>query len=102
MEHKDFFIFLNVNCTLSMIALCMLSHFKLYSPPWHIPASQVMLVVKNLPTNTGEVRYAGSIPGSKRSLGEEHGNPLQCSCLENHMDRGAWRAPVHGLAQSQT
>ena len=44
----------------------------------------------------------GSIPGSGRSLGEGNGNPLQSSCLENPMDRGAWQAIVHGVAKSQT
>ena len=44
----------------------------------------------------------GSIPGSGRSPGEGNGNPLQYSCLENHMDRGAWRATVHGVAKSRT
>ena len=56
-------------------------------PYW---ASQVALVVKNLPFNTGHVRDSGSIPGLGRSPGGGHGNPLQCSCLENPMDRGAW------------
>ena len=50
-------------------------------------------LIKNLPANTGD---AGSMPGSGRSLGEGHGNPLQDSCLGNPMDRGAWRATVHG------
>ena len=44
----------------------------------------------------------GSIPGLGRSPGEENGNPLQYSCLENPMDRGAWQATVHGIAKSQT
>ena len=44
----------------------------------------------------------GSIPGSGRSLGEGNGNPLQYSCLENPMDRGAWWATVHGVAKSRT
>ena len=44
----------------------------------------------------------GSIPGSGRSLGEGYGNPLQYSCLENPMDRGAWWAMVHGVTKSQT
>ena len=44
----------------------------------------------------------GSIPGSGRSSGEGNGNPLQCSCLENSMDRGAWQAIVHGVAESDT
>ena len=52
------------------------------------------LVVKNLPANTGDIREAGLIPGSGRSPGGGHGNPLQYSCLENPMDRGAWRATV--------
>ena len=47
-------------------------------------------------------RGLGSIPGSGRSPGEGDGNPLQCSCLENPMDRGAWRATVHAVVQSQT
>ena len=54
-------------------------------------ASQVALVVKNPPANTGDV---GLIPGSRRSPGEAHGNPLQYSCLENPVDRGAWQATV--------
>ena len=65
-------------------------------------ASQVALVVKNLPANSGDIRDAGSIPGSGRSLGGGHGNPLQCSCLENPMDRRAWRATVHGIPKSKT
>ena len=65
-------------------------------------ASQVALVIKNLSTNAGDVRYAGLIPGSGRSPGGGHSNPLQYSCLENPMDRGAWRATAHGGAKSQT
>ena len=49
--------------------------------------------------NVGDL---GSIPGSGRSLGEENGNPLQYSFLENPMKRGAWRATVHGITKSQT
>ena len=45
---------------------------------------------------------AGSIPGLKRSSGGRNGNPLQYSCLENPMDRGAWQAAVHGVAKSRT
>ena len=44
----------------------------------------------------------GSTPGSGRSLGEENGNPLQYSCLDNPMDRGAWRATAHGVTKSWT
>ena len=55
-------------------------------------ASQVTLMVKNLSANVGDVRDARLIPGLGRFPEEGHGNPLQCSCLENSMDRGAWRA----------
>ena len=54
-------------------------------------------VVKNLPSNVTDVRDAGSIPGSGRSPGGGHGNALQYSCLENPLDRGAWRATVHRI-----
>ena len=58
----------------------------------------VAQMVKNLPANTGD---GGSVPGLGRAPGEGNGNPLQCSCLENPMDRGAWRATVCGVAKSQ-
>jgi len=59
-------------------------------------------VVKNPPANAGDVRDMGSRPGLRRSSGEGNGNPLQYSCLENPMDRAAWWATVHSVAQSQT
>ena len=62
-------------------------------------ASQVALVIKNLLDNAGDL---GSIPGLGRYPEGRHGNPLQYSCLENPMDRGAWQATVHGFAKSQT
>ena len=52
-------------------------------------ASQVALVVKNLPANAGDTRDVGLIPGLGKSLGVGNGNPLQYSCLENYIDRGA-------------
>ena len=58
-------------------------------------------MVKNMPANAGDVRDVGSIPGSERSPGGGHGNPLQYFCPEKSMDRGAWRATVHGVANSQ-
>ena len=64
------------------------------------PESQVALVIKNLPANAGDIRDMGSVPGSGRSLGEGHGNPPQDSCLENPVDRGAWWATVHRVAES--
>ena len=60
------------------------------------------LVVENLPANAGDIRDTGSIPGSGRSLERGHGNPLQYSCLENPMDRGAWQAIVHRVAKIWT
>ena len=62
-------------------------------------SSQVVLVVKNLPANTGD---ADLTPGSRRFPGERHGNPLQNSCLENPMDRGVWQPTVHGVTKNQT
>ena len=58
-------------------------------------------MIKNPPANEGEVRDVGSVPGLGRSPGG-HGNSPQYSCLENPMDRGAWRATVHRVAKSQT
>ena len=59
-------------------------------------------MVKNPPTNAGDVKDEGLTPGLGRSPGGEHGNPLQYSCLENSMDRGAWRAIVHRVTKSRT
>ena len=53
----------------------------------------------NLPVNAGDVRDTGSIPGSVRSPGGGHGNPLQYSCLENPMDRAAWQDTVYGVTK---
>ena len=58
-------------------------------------------VVKNPPANARDAGDAGSIPGWRRSPGGGNGNPLQYSCWENCMDRGAWRATVHGVAKNQ-
>ena len=63
-------------------------------PRWH--------TIKNQPSHAGDARELGSIPGSGRSAGGGHGNPLQYSCLENSMDRGAWQAIVHGVAKIPT
>ena len=56
----------------------------------------------SLPTNAGDSRDAGLIPGSGRSPGVGNGNPFQYSGLENFMDRGAWQATVHRVGKSQT
>ena len=65
---------------------------------WGFPGGSV---VKNPPVNAGDVRDVGSIPGSGRSPREGNGNTLQCSCLENSMDRGTWWAIVDGVSESQ-
>ena len=59
------------------------------------------LVVKNLSANAGYIRDAGSIHGSGRSPEEKNGNPPEYSCLENPMDKGSWKATVHGVTKSQ-
>ena len=58
-------------------------------------------VVKNLPANEEDIEDVGSIPGSGRAPVEGKGNPLQYFCLENAMDKGAWQATVHRIANSQ-
>ena len=57
---------------------------------------------KNLPANSGDVRDEGSIPGLGRFPGGGHGNPLQYSCLENPMNKGALWTTVHRVTKSQT
>ena len=64
--------------------------------------SQVALVVKNLPTNAGDITDTGSIPRSGRSPRVGNGNPFQYSCLENPMDRGAWWATIYRVTKSRT
>jgi len=64
--------------------------------------SQVALVVKNLSAKAGDTRNTSPVPGSGRSPGGGHGNPLQYSCLENPVDRRAWQAAVHMVAKSRT
>ena len=66
-----------------------------------IEGFQVALV-KNPPTNAGDIRDMGSVSVLGRSSGGSLGSPLQYSCLENPMDRGAWRTTVHEVAESQT
>ena len=59
-------------------------------------------MVKNLPANAGDIKDTGLIPGSRRSSGKGHGNPLQDSYLENPMDKGAWQSTVCSVKKSQT
>ena len=75
------------------------TELKRLSIAWN---SQVVLMVKNLPDNVGDMRDVCSIPGLARYPGERHGNPLQCSCLEISMDRGPRWATVHGVTKSWT
>ena len=63
---------------------------------------KISSVVKNLPANSGDAGDVSIILGMGRSPGGRNGNPLQYSCLENSMDRGAWQATVYGVAKSQT
>ena len=63
--------------------------------------SQVVLVIKNLPANVGYARALDSITGLGRSPGVENGDRVQYSCLENSMDKGAWQAIIHRIANSQ-
>ena len=65
-------------------------------------ASQVALMVKNLPAKAGNITVVGSISGPGRFPGGGHGNPLQYSCLENSMDRGTWWATVHEVTKHST
>ena len=76
---------------------CFLSHTRKV-----LGTSQVALVAKNQRASAEDARDVGLIPGSRRSYGVRNGNPLQYSCLENSMDRGAWQAIVHGVAKSWT
>ena len=69
---------------------------------WHSKGFPSGTMVKNLPANGGHARDMGLTAGSGRSHGEGNGNPLQYSCLENSMDRGACWATVHGVIKNQT
>ena len=66
---------------------------------WGFPGVSML---KNLSTNAGDVRNAGPIPELRGFLGGVHGNLLQCFCLENPMDRGAWRTTVLEVIKSRT
>ena len=87
---------------MSLIHLFILATCIFVKCPLCARAFPVALVVKNLPANAEDIRDTGSIPGSRRSPGEGHGNLLQYSYLENPIDRGSWWATVHRVAKSQT
>ena len=67
--------------------------------PEEMGVSQVALVVKNPSANMGDMEDSGLIPGLGRPPGGGHGNPLQCSCLENPMDRRAWGSTIHRVTE---
>ena len=79
-----------------------LQHASLPTPEMSLRASQVAPVVKNSPAKTRDIKEMDLIPGSGRSSGEGNYNPLQYTCLGNPMERGAWRATVHGVTKSPT
>ena len=89
---------------LNLDHLALLFYNSMIFTHFNVPfrGSLVALVVKNSPTNAGDIQDVGLILGSGRTPEGEHGNPLQYSCLENPMDRGAWGTTVHGITQSQT
>ena len=76
--------------------------FTLLKGETELALTELALVVKNPVAKAGDIRDTGSIPGLGRSPGWGHGNPLQYSCLENPMDRGAQQDIVHGVTKSQT
>ena len=100
--------------------MCRISRFSSVAPSehrnlfprrcWEVPAAverepawaSRRLRGEEPPASAGHTRDVGSMPGSGRTPGGGHGNPFQCSCLENPTDRGAWRATVHGVAKSRT
>ena len=83
-------------CTYRYVYIPLFKNLAVLSLNW---ASQLVLVVTN---PSAKAEDEGSIPGLGRSPGEGNGNPLQYSCLEHPMDKGAWWATVHNVAKSQT
>ena len=82
------------NVVIDQISMNSVAHLPIFA-----------FILSSAPSADSMIFFQGSevlIPGLGRSLGEEDGNPLQYSCLENSIDRGAWRATVHGVAKSQT
>ena len=108
-----FLIFINIILKPKSYDSLIVLFIKLFSPSlppphkivssWRLGTvfwdSQVPLVVKNLSANAGDIRDMDLIPGLGRYPGERHGNPLQYSCPEKPVDRGAWQAAVHGVTK---
>ena len=85
--------------TYILLSNYQVSYIHIHTYIW---VSQVAIVVKNPPAKAGDTRDPSTIPWSGRSPGGGHGYPLQYSCLENPIDRGAWQATVNGVTQSRT
>ena len=84
------------------VCVCVCMYVCIYMCVCVCMASQVGAVVKNPPAGAGDARDLRLIPGSGRSPEIGNDNPLQYSCLENSMERGAWQATVHGVTKCQT
>ena len=82
--------------------MCVYVYIYIHTHIYTHSASQVALVVKNLPANVGDIKDTGSIPESGRSSRRGYGNLLPYSCLKNSMGRGAWEATILGVAKSWT
>ena len=87
-------------CPRDLTTLCSKSQNQILW--WVVDTEVVQCKVKNPPASAGDAKDLSLIPGLGRSLVEGNGNPLQHSCLRNPMDRGAWRATVPGVTESQT
>ena len=78
------------------------TQYKRTEAAQRVSASELALMVKNPPANARDMRDTGLVPGSGRSPGGGHGNPLQYSCLKNPLNTGAWWAMAHKVAKSWT
>ena len=83
-----------------MLLICTTENDSVTNKQTTYTPGVVVVVVKAPPASAGDAGDLGLIPGSGRTPRGGHGNPLQYSCLENPMDRGAWRAAVRGVAES--
>ena len=97
-------LFCPITPYISVLILCCFDYYRfvVVSEVWMILGLSRCTVVKNLPANAGDTRDVCLIPGLGRSPILGYDNPLQYSCLENSMGRGAWRAKVHGVTKSWT
>ena len=87
-------------CVYESVGVCVHVYMCVYLCVYGV--FQVVLVVKNLPASAGGIRDVDSIPGSGKAPGGGQGNPLQCSCLEDPLDRGAWWATVYRVSETRT